>query len=124
LTRAEGRRFGMTVGLAFCGLGALLWWRGRAIGSVTALCLGAVLIVAGVTIGEHLGPVYRGWMKLGLAISTVTTPIILAVLYFGVFTPIGWIKRATGHDTITTKEPHATVWTRRPRGASDLRRQF
>jgi hypothetical protein len=52
LSPAEGRRFGITVGLAFLALALLFWWRGhdlpRAITGVAAAAfiLGGVLLPA------------------------------------------------------------------------------
>jgi hypothetical protein len=37
-------------------------------------------------------------MHFGLAISRVTTPLILSLVFFLVFTPAGLIMRLTGHD--------------------------
>jgi O-antigen/teichoic acid export membrane protein len=60
--------------------------------------LAAILAVWGLAAPKSLGPVYRGWMRFGLAISRVTTPLILTLVFFLVFTPAGLIMRLTGHD--------------------------
>jgi hypothetical protein len=60
--------------------------------------LAAILAAWGIAAPKSLGPVYRGWMRFGLAISRVTTPLILTLVFFLVFTPAGLIMRLTGHD--------------------------
>ncbi len=47
-----------------------------------------------------LGPLNRGWRRLGLLLSKVTTPIVMGLLFFAVLTPVGAIMRATGKDPL------------------------
>lgn len=60
--------------------------------------LATILAVWGLAAPKSLRPVYRGWMQVGLAISRVTTPLILGLVFFLLFTPAGLIMRLTGHD--------------------------
>jgi hypothetical protein len=96
LTAAAGRKFGLTVGLAFAALGSLLLWRGKPTGATVMLVLGALLIVAGLVAPTRLGPVERAWMRLAHLISKATTPIFMGVVYFLVLMPIGFIRRRNG----------------------------
>ena len=124
LTAAEGRKFGLTVGIAFLALATLVAWRGHAIVATTLGLLGAVLSVSGLLIPKRLGPVQRGWMALALAISKVTTPIVMGVVYFLVLTPTGILRRTLGRDPLVPPAK-GTVWfTRSNDDRSDLTRQF
>ena len=89
LTAAEGRKFGLTVGIAFGVLGGILLWRGKETLSTVLLALGGVLVLAGLVVPTLLGPVERAWMGLAHLISKVTTPIFMGIVYFVVMTPIG-----------------------------------
>ena len=126
LSPAEGRRFGLTVGLAFVALAGLFYWRGFQSASAIAAGLGTLLVVAGLVVPAHLGPVYRGWMKLALLISKVTTPIFMAVVYFLVITPTGFILRAFGHRSLVSAGNDGTHWITREetKRRSSLDRQF
>lgn len=127
LTPAEGRRFGFTVGGAFLLIGAVLWWRAHPDRAMVAATIGALLILAAIAVPGHLGPVYRVWMKLGLALSKVTNPIMLGVLYFFVFTPAGWFMRLFGRNPLTRSRVTETVWITRGGQStrrSNLQRQF
>ena len=44
---------------------------------------------AGSLVPAQLGPVYRAWMALATAISKVTTPMFMGVIFFLVLTPAG-----------------------------------
>lgn len=47
-----------------------------------------------------LRPVYIGWMIIGLCINKVVTPVIMGVIYFSLFIPMGFILRKTGKITM------------------------
>ena len=124
LTVAFGRRFGLQVGAAFLVLAGILLWRHYPRVAATLAMVGTAFVLAGLFIPGRLGPVYRAWMGLALAISKVTTPIILGVLYFVVLTPIGLIARAVGHRPLTHERGTSSVWIRRTTPGSDLEQQF
>jgi hypothetical protein len=100
LFRAE-RQFGLIVGGIFGLLGG--WWVFKGKFEVLAfilLTLGIVLLSLGAVFPRALVLPRRWWMLLAVAISFVTTPIILAILFFLVVSPIGLIKRLTGWDPL------------------------
>jgi Saxitoxin biosynthesis operon protein SxtJ len=126
LTAAEGRRFGLTVGLAFCFFGAIAWWRDHAMMSSALAGLGALLIAAGLAIPTQLGPVERAWMRLAHLISKVTTPIVMGAMYLLVLTPVGWVRRRFSGNPLVHAEVERSFWRIRPEGSrrSRLDRQF
>jgi len=124
-TATDGRKFAFPVGIAFLVLAGLLFWREKETLFRIAGGLGGVLIVAGVVIPGHLGPVYRGWMRMALAISKVTTPIFMGIVYFIVLTPTGLIMRLLGKKPIRHDDRDGSFWqSNAGRPKSDLRRQF
>jgi len=125
LTPAEGRKFAFPVGAAFLALAALTWWRDAAILWRVFSGLGGLLIVAGLVVPGKLGPVYRAWMALAHAISKVTTPIFMGVVYFVVLTPIGLLMRLVGRKPLVHPEQDGGFWRAAPSGGrADLERQF
>src|SRR5688500_11375622 len=124
LTAAAGRAFGLTVGIAFLALGALVAWRGHAVAAAALGLLGAVLSLAGLLIPHRLGPVQRSWMALAVAMSKVTTPIVMGVVYFLVLTPMGILRRTLGHDPLVPPLEGTRWFARSAETRSDLTRQF
>ena len=127
LTAREGRRFGLTVGGAFLVLAGITWWRGHETAMVVMGTLGSVLALAGLVVPTHLGPVERAWMRLAHLISRVTTPVVMAVMYFVVLTPAGLLRRAFGGNPLSHAETEAGFWKVRPanrRRTGSLERQF
>ena len=110
LSAADGRKFGLTVGSAFLVLGGIAYWRGRHRVAMVLLGLGAALVVAALVIPTSLGPVERAWMGLAHAISKVTTPIFMGIVYFIVLTPIGLVRRLSGSSPIVPRTRPASRW--------------
>jgi hypothetical protein len=50
-----------------------------------------------------LAPLNRQWIKLGLLLGKVVSPIALGVLFFGIVSPIGAVIRLTGGDPLRLK---------------------
>jgi len=125
LTAAEGRKFGLTVGTAFLVLAGITWWRDQLLASRIFAALGGVLWVAGLVVPRHLSGVYRAWMGLAHAISKVTTPIFMGLVYFVAIMPIGLIMRVLGRNPIRHRPVNGSFWMPRadhPRG--QLTNQF
>ncbi len=127
LGRAELRRFGLTLGAAFLVLGGIAWWRDHLPVAIALGSLGGTLALAGVIVPAWLSPVERGWMAFAHAISKVTTPIFMGIVYFGVITPIGLISRKLGKDPLAPHDSGGGFWVSRDIEAGqrgDMKRQF
>ncbi len=57
----------------------------------------------------------KAWMRLGLLMGAIVSPVALGVLFFLVITPLGFLMRRTGKDPLRLKfEPAAeSYWIRR-----------
>lgn len=127
LTAAEGRKFGLTVGIAFLVLAGLTAWRGKHTAPLVLSVLGATFVLAGLVLPTRLGPVQRAWMGAAHAISKVTTPIFLSVIYFVVITPAGFVMRLLGRKPLEPPRDAATYWVTRaqkPTTANQMLEQF
>lgn len=61
--------------------------------------LGAWALVVPLT----LRPLYRGWMRLGLLLSKITTPVIMGLVFYVVITPFALVLKLTGKDAMRRK---------------------
>ena len=124
-TAKDGRKFAFPVGTAFFLLAAILWWRDHRTPMNVMLALGGSLWILGAIVPGKLGPIYRGWMAMALAISKVTTPIFMGIVYFLVLTPTGLVMKVLGRRPMRHALEGGGFWkTTRGREPSDLRRQF
>jgi saxitoxin biosynthesis operon SxtJ-like protein len=96
------------------------WW---------AAAPAAILLAAALLFPSALSLPNRLWMKLALLISKITNPIITALMFYLLFTPIAVICRWTGKDLLRLKfdEKLDTYWiARQPAGPppESMRNQF
>lgn len=122
----EGRRFGLTLGGAFLALAAFLAWRGHTTLAATAAAVGGLLALAGLVAPGRTGPLWRGWMALARAISKVTTPVVMALLYYLLITPTALLRRTLGSDPLEPEDDGESYWVARSDGGArtDLHRPF
>ncbi len=100
------REFGLIVGGVLVLLSS--WWvyRGKFHDVRQVLMpLGALLVVLGLVLPRWLYWPNKAWMALAEVLSFVSTRIILAVVFFGIVTPIGVIKRLSGWDPLHRRAP-------------------
>jgi hypothetical protein len=109
--RAE-REFGLIVGAILALLGG--WWlyRGKFVNAApVTLSLGGLLIICGVLLPRVLVFPNKAWMSFAELLAFVNTRIVLGVLFFLLFTPIGLVKRLSGWDPLNRRERRrASYW--------------
>ena len=98
------------MGGAFLVLGLVFLWRGHALPMQISGGLGGLLVLGGLLIPGRLGPVYDAWMALALAISKVTTPIFLGIVYYIVMAPMGLVRRLLGWNAMRHDLEGGTYW--------------
>jgi len=113
----ELRWFGLIL-VAFCGMvSGMLYAKFR--WPVAAwIPLGSAVVVAAVyyAVPAVRRPIYLGWMYAFLPVGMVMSFLLLAAIFFLVFTPIGLVMRLVGRDRIPRRfAPQATTyWVKRP----------
>jgi hypothetical protein len=98
--RRQLRSFGLLVGAIFFAIG--LWpavVRGDAL-RLWALVPGIALILAGLIAPRILRPIHRKWMGLAHVLGWVNTRVLLGLIFFGLITPVGLIRRLMGKDPL------------------------
>ena len=92
-TRRSGRVFAFTLAGAFAIVALIGLWRDKQLLTMAASVLAAVSLIAGALVPGRLEPVRAAWMKLGELIGSVTTPVLIAAVYYIVLTPTGLLRR-------------------------------
>jgi hypothetical protein len=93
LAISSDRSFGGAVGAVLCLLGARAWHHGAHAREAALLGIGTLLLFCAWLFPSCLRPLNRAWSGLGEAISRVTTPVLMGVVYFGVVTPVALARR-------------------------------
>ena len=91
--RRDGRRFALTLSAGFLFLAAIAYWKGNSRVATVSATLAVIALLAALLVPGRLEPVREAWMGLGEAIGKVTTPVLLAIVYYGLVTPIGLLRR-------------------------------
>ena len=52
---------------------------------------------------DVLLPLNKLWMRFGLLLGMIISPIVLGIIFFGLFTPISIIMRLSGRDELRLK---------------------
>ncbi len=98
------RKFGLTTGAIIIALfGLLIPWLFSLNYVKWPWILGGLLILWGLLAPTTLKPVYVGWMKFGNVMNWINTRIILGILFYGIFLPIGVVMRLFGKDSMHRK---------------------
>lgn len=109
-TSREGRTFALTLAVGFLFVALLMYRKHLYVSCVAALALSTISLLAGLLVPRRLQPVRRAWMKLGEVIGLVTTPILMAIVYYLILTPVAILKRL-----ITRRRPvRDSHWHQRP----------
>ena len=102
LDNAGLRKFGITTGCIVAILfGFVLPWLFDFSRPLWPFIVAAVLILWGLIAPATLNTVYRVWMRFGLLLGSITSPIVLSVVFFAVFVPIALFFRVTGRDALS-----------------------
>jgi hypothetical protein len=104
---SSNRVFGLVFAGAFLLIAALPLFHGTAprwwAFGVSATFFGIALLGPDLLAGLN-----RLWMKLGILLGRVVSPVALGILFYGVLTPLGAAMRLTGKDPLRLKlDPEA-----------------
>src|SRR4051794_32403054 len=93
------RRFGLTIGGVFALIAiwkAVTW---SASGFLWG-SLAAAFAISALAQPLLLAPFNRLWLKFGLLLHRIVSPIIMAILFYATILPIGLLMRALGKDPL------------------------
>jgi len=89
------RKFGITVGVILIAIARILFWKEKQLFEIL-ISIGAVLFVTGLTMTVILKPIYWIWMIFAIIIGWIMTRVILSLIFYIIFTPIGLTARLLG----------------------------
>jgi len=111
---ASNRTFGLVMAVVFLFLALVPLLRGRPV-RWWSLLAGAVFLLSGVLYPRILGPLNRLWLKFGLVLHAIVSPVVMGLLFYSTVTPIGILFRWLGKDPLRLRldQNADTYWIER-----------
>ena len=128
LDKSNLKKFGITMGIACLVITVLIFIRHRhSILPSSIIC--AIFFIFAFTIPSILKPIYVSWMRLAFILAWINTRLILFIVFYLIFTPLGLVMRLFGADLLERKidKRKDSYWIKKEKKAfvsSDYDRQF
>jgi len=104
LNKNNLREFGLiTGGILVCLFGLFLPWLLEHEFPSWPWIIAGILWVWAFLLPTTLKPVYRVWMAIGHVLGWINTRIILGIMFYIIFLPVGLILKLAGKDPMTRK---------------------
>lgn len=92
---------------------------------VWSLILSVIFLVLGLLNSKILTPLNILWMKFGEILGKIIPPIVMAIVFFIVVTPISFIVRLFGKDLLKRKFSKShSYWIKREKNVGSMKKQF
>ena len=96
---SSDRAFGIVFATLFLLVGVLPLFSGGG-SRAWALAVAAMFVAAALLRPALLAPLNRLWTRFGLLLHKIVSPVVLGIMFFAVITPMAWIQRALGKDSL------------------------
>tara|TARA_Y100001970_G_scaffold283051_1_gene397291 strand:- start:190 stop:567 length:378 start_codon:yes stop_codon:yes gene_type:complete len=84
-----------------------------------------IFLILGLVNSKLLGPLNFVWVKFGELLGRIVAPIVMAIIYFVIITPIGLIMRLIGKDLLNINFlKNSSYWIKREKKIGSMKRQF
>jgi len=92
---------------------------------IWSLIISLIFLFLGILNSKILSPFNLAWIKFGEILGRFIAPIVMAVIFFLIITPIGLFMRAIGKDLLNTKiSKDSSYWIKREKNIGPMKRQF
>ena len=90
-----------------------------------SLIFSVIFLILGLLNSEFLTPLNKIWFKFGIFLGKIFSPIIMALIFFFVVTPIGLLMRFIGKDVLNLKfNNDKSYWIEKKGPKSKMKNQF
>ena len=124
-SQSSNRSFGLLFFVVFLIIG--LWpLKNSENLNIYFLTASVIFLLLGLINSKLLTPLNKSWIKLGEILGIVIAPIVMALVYFAILTPVSLIVRVFGKDLLNLKflKEKDTYWIKRKKTLSSMKKQF
>ncbi|MEC7100101.1 MAG: SxtJ family membrane protein [Pseudomonadota bacterium] len=123
--KSSNRSFGILFFIVFLGFG--LWPLSKSLNpNFYLIFFSIIFLILGILNSKILTPLNNSWIKLGEILGRIIAPIVMALVYFIVLTPISLLIRVCGKDLLGLKfsKTRSSYWIKRQRKRLSMKKQF
>jgi len=92
---------------------------------VWSIALSAIILILGLFQPKFLTPFNHGWIKFGEILGSIIAPIVMALVFFTVLTPLSIIIRIAGKDLLKIKfSKENSYWIKKEKNVGSMEKQF
>ena len=124
-SQSSNRSFGLLFFIVFIVVGLWPVIKGET-ANIYLILISLFFLIFGLINSKILSPFNKTWIKLGEILGLIIAPIIMALVYFIILTPISLIVRMLGKDLLGLKflKKQDTYWTKRKKKIGTMKKQF
>ena len=90
-----------------------------------SVIISAIFLVLGLLNSKVLTPLNKAWFRFGIFLGNFIAPIVMAIVYFLVVTPIGILMKIVKKDLINLKKNNnKSYWIEKKEIKSSMKNQF
>jgi len=87
--------------------------------------IGIIFFITTFVKADLLLPLNKLWMRLGLLLGKIISPLVLGIIFFGIFTPIAFLMHLSRRDELRLKLKNKTShWISRSEQKGSFKNQF
>ena len=123
--KSSNRSFGILFFLVFLGFG--LWPLTKEMSpNIYLVTISVIFLILGLLNSKLLSPLNEIWIKFGEILGRIIAPLIMALVYFLILTPISLLVRAFGKDLLGLKylKQQNSYWIKRKKEIGTMDKQF
>ncbi len=90
------------------------------------ILIAVIFLILGLSNSKILTPLNKTWIKFGELLGRIIAPIVMALVYFLILTPISLLVRLFGKDLIGMKFSNdiKSYWIKRKKNIGTMDKQF
>ena len=123
----SNRKFGFFFTFVFAVAATYFYYSTNVSWAYVFIATALIFLLITLIKSDALLPLNKLWMRFGLLLGIIVSPIILGIIFFGLFTPIAILMRLSGRDELSLKPTQkASHWIVRgdPIKSESFKRQF
>tara|TARA_B100001758_G_C18097438_1_gene446602 strand:+ start:121 stop:510 length:390 start_codon:yes stop_codon:yes gene_type:complete len=91
-----------------------------------SILISSFFLILGIINSKILTPLNKIWFMFGIQLGKIISPLVMAIIFFAVVTPIGILMRLLGKDNLNLKfnKSNKSYWIQKSDEKSKMKNQF